>query len=244
MRGMLALEDGTLLEGEGFGAQATVVGEVVFNTSMTGYQEILTDPSYYGQMVAMTVAHVGNVGVNPEDVESRRPWVQAFIVREVSPIVSNWRAVESLPEYLARHGIPGLSEVEQAQQFLDAAFHLLSFDPIQIADEAQQLSPGQLGVQVWRIGHIAGDGLSLLRLGLHIEVADPNLSGAGLQQADDHLDGRRFTGAVGAQEAEDFAAVHLQADIVNSQFFAIFLDQAAGCNQGHRGCHIAFPCRS
>ena len=112
MRGMLALEDGTLLEGEGFGAQATVVGEVVFNTSMTGYQEILTDPSYYGQMVAMTVAHVGNVGVNPEDVESRRPWVQAFIVREVSPIVSNWRAVESLPEYLARHGIPGLSEVD------------------------------------------------------------------------------------------------------------------------------------
>ncbi len=112
MRGMLALEDGTIFEGEGFGARATVVGEAVFNTSMTGYQEILTDPSYYGQMVAMTVAHVGNVGVNPEDVESRRPWVQAFIVREVSPIVSNWRAVESLPDYLARHGIPGLSEVD------------------------------------------------------------------------------------------------------------------------------------
>ena len=112
MRGMLALEDGTLFEGEGFGAAATVVGEVVFNTSMTGYQEILTDPSYRGQMVAMTVAHVGNVGVNPEDVESWRPWVQAFIVREVSPLVSNWRAVESLPDYLARHGIPGLSEVD------------------------------------------------------------------------------------------------------------------------------------
>ncbi len=112
MRGMLALEDGTIFEGEGFGARATVVGEAVFNTSMTGYQEILTDPSYYGQMVAMTVAHVGNVGVNPEDVESRRPWMQAFIVREVSPVVSNWRAVESLPDYLARHGIPGLSEVD------------------------------------------------------------------------------------------------------------------------------------
>ncbi|HEY65908.1 MAG TPA: glutamine-hydrolyzing carbamoyl-phosphate synthase small subunit [Caldilineae bacterium] len=112
MKGLLALEDGTIFEGEGFGAQTTVVGEVVFNTSMTGYQEIITDPSYRGQMVAMTVAHVGNVGVNPEDVESARPQVQAFIVRELSPVVSNWRAVESLSDYLARHGIPGLSEVD------------------------------------------------------------------------------------------------------------------------------------
>lgn len=112
MNGLLALEDGTVFEGEGFGAKATVVGEVVFNTSMTGYQEILTDPSYYGQMVVMTVSHVGNVGVNLEDVESLRPQVQAFIVREVSPVVSNWRAVESLPAYLARYGIPGLSEVD------------------------------------------------------------------------------------------------------------------------------------
>ncbi|MCD6291448.1 MAG: glutamine-hydrolyzing carbamoyl-phosphate synthase small subunit [Anaerolineae bacterium] len=112
MKGLLALEDGTVFEGEGFGAEATVVGEVVFNTSMTGYQEILTDPSYRGQMVAMTVSHVGNVGVNPEDVESERPQVQAFIVHEVSPVVSNWRATESLPEYLARYDIPGLSEVD------------------------------------------------------------------------------------------------------------------------------------
>ncbi len=112
MPGYLVLEDGSVFTGRAFGAQATVVGEVVFNTAMTGYQEVLTDPSYYGQMVVMTVPHVGNVGVNPEDEESPRPWLRAFIVRALSPAVSNWRARESLDAYLARHGIPGLSEVD------------------------------------------------------------------------------------------------------------------------------------
>lgn len=112
MKAILALEDGTILHGEGFGAVATAVAEVVFNTSMTGYQEVLTDPSYHGQMVVMTASHIGNVGVNAEDVESSRPWVQGFIVREISPLVSNWRATESLPAYLARHGIPGISEID------------------------------------------------------------------------------------------------------------------------------------
>jgi carbamoyl-phosphate synthase small subunit len=112
MEAILVLEDGTVLRGEGFGAQTTVVGEVVFNTSLTGYQEVITDPSYRGQMVCMTLPHVGNTGVNAEDVESDRPQVTAFIVREVSPVVSNWRANETLPDYLARHGIPGISEVD------------------------------------------------------------------------------------------------------------------------------------
>ena len=112
MEAILVLEDGTVLRGDGFGAQTTVVGEVVFNTSLTGYQEVITDPSYRGQMVCMTLPHVGNTGVNAEDVESDRPQVTAFIVREVSPVVSNWRANETLPDYLARHGIPGISEVD------------------------------------------------------------------------------------------------------------------------------------
>ncbi len=112
MEAILVLEDGTTLRGEGFGAQTTVVGEVVFNTSLTGYQEVITDPSYRGQMVCMTLPHVGNTGVNAEDVESDRPQVTAFIVREVSPVVSNWRANETLPDYLARHGIPGISEMD------------------------------------------------------------------------------------------------------------------------------------
>lgn len=112
MRGILALEDGTVFIGRGFGARATVVGEVVFNTAMTGYQEILTDPSYRGQMVVMTCPHIGNVGVNEEDVESDRPQVAAFIVRALSPAVSNWRAKESLDAYLARHGVPGLHGID------------------------------------------------------------------------------------------------------------------------------------
>ena len=112
MRASLALANGRIFEGESFGAETTVVGEVVFNTSLTGYQEVLTDPSYRGQMVCMTVPHVGNTGVNREDVESDRPQVTAFIVREVSPVVSNWRANENLGSYLERHNIPGISQVD------------------------------------------------------------------------------------------------------------------------------------
>lgn len=112
MTAILVLADGTVLHGQAFGAATTVVGEVVFNTSLTGYQEVITDPSYRGQMVCMTVPHVGNTGVNTEDVESDRPQITAFIVREVSPVVSNWRANEPLPDYLARHNIPGISEID------------------------------------------------------------------------------------------------------------------------------------
>lgn len=112
MYAILALADGTIFRGEGFGAATTVVGEVVFNTSLTGYQEVITDPSYRGQMVCMTCPHVGNTGINREDVESDRPQITAFIVREVSPVVSNWRANETLHSYLAHHGIPGISEVD------------------------------------------------------------------------------------------------------------------------------------
>lgn len=112
MSAVLALANGRVFEGEAFGAPTTVVGEVVFNTSLTGYQEVLTDPSYRGQMVCMTVPHVGNTGVNREDVESDRPQVTAFIVREISPVVSNWRANENLGSYLERHDIPGISQVD------------------------------------------------------------------------------------------------------------------------------------
>lgn len=112
MTAMLVLADGTVFHGQAFGAATTVVGEVVFNTSLTGYQEVITDPSYRGQMVCMTLPHVGNTGINLEDVESDQPQITAFIVREISPITSNWRANEALPDYLARHGIPGISDVD------------------------------------------------------------------------------------------------------------------------------------
>jgi carbamoyl-phosphate synthase small subunit len=112
MKAILALEDGTVFEGSAFGARATACGEVCFNTSMTGYQEILTDPSYKGQIVTMTYPHIGNYGVNTLDVESWQPHVAGFVVREVSPVVSNWRADASLPDYLEKHHIPGLHGVD------------------------------------------------------------------------------------------------------------------------------------
>src|SRR6478735_10321340 len=97
----LALADGTVFTGVQFGAEGEISGEVVFNTSMTGYQEILTDPSYNGQIVAMTYPQIGNYGVNAADAESRRPWVRGFVVRELSRRVSNFRSELSLDEYLA-----------------------------------------------------------------------------------------------------------------------------------------------
>lgn len=112
MKALLALADGTVFEGAGFGAAGEARGEVVFNTSMSGYQEILTDPSYHGQLVAMTYPEIGNVGVNPEDVEAVRPFVQGFIVKEYWDRHSNWRAQTSLAEYLKEHGIPGIQGID------------------------------------------------------------------------------------------------------------------------------------
>jgi carbamoyl-phosphate synthase small subunit len=112
MKAILALEDGSVFHGAGFGARASACGEVCFNTSMTGYQEILTDPSYKGQIVTMTYPLIGNYGVNQHDVESWRPHVGGFVIRELSPVVSNWRADYSLAEYLEQNGIPGIQGID------------------------------------------------------------------------------------------------------------------------------------
>jgi len=112
MKAILALEDGSIFHGQGFGARASAGGEVCFNTSMTGYQEILTDPSYKGQIVTMTYPLIGNYGVNDMDVESWRPHAAGFVIRELSPVVSNWRADFSLAEYLERNGIPGIQGLD------------------------------------------------------------------------------------------------------------------------------------
>ena len=112
MKGILALEDGSVYEGSGFGATASACGEACFNTSMTGYQEILTDPSYKGQIVAMTYPLIGNYGINEQDVESWRPHVSGFVVRELSPVHSSWRSTSSLADYLARNDIPGIQGID------------------------------------------------------------------------------------------------------------------------------------
>ena len=112
MKAILALEDGSVFHGQGFGAPASACGEVCFNTSMTGYQEILTDPSYKGQIVTMTYPLIGNYGVNRQDVESWQPHVAGFVIRELSPVVSNWRAELSLADYLAENRIPGIQGID------------------------------------------------------------------------------------------------------------------------------------
>jgi carbamoyl-phosphate synthase small subunit len=108
----LVLADGTRFEGHAIGAPGTTVGEAVFTTGMTGYQEVLTDPSYCDQIVTMTAPHMGNTGCNPEDQETERPAVAGFVVHELSPLPSNWRATESLDEYLKRHNIVGIAGVD------------------------------------------------------------------------------------------------------------------------------------
>ncbi len=112
MKCYLALEDGTIFEGDAFGATGEKTGEVVFNTSMTGYQEILTDPSYKGQIVTMTCPLIGNYGVNDGDLESVTPKVEGFIVREISGLASNYRSHATLEEYLKKHGIIGLTGID------------------------------------------------------------------------------------------------------------------------------------
>jgi carbamoyl-phosphate synthase small subunit len=111
-KAILVLEDGRAFEGTSFGAEGEAFGEVVFNTSMSGYQEILTDPSYAGQIVTMTYPLIGNYGVNEEDVESRRPWVEGFVVREASRIESNFRSTMSLQDYLKANNIVGIEHID------------------------------------------------------------------------------------------------------------------------------------
>jgi carbamoyl-phosphate synthase small subunit len=112
MQAILALEDGRLFRGKAYGAVTERVGEVVFNTSLTGYQEIFTDPSYAGQIVVLTNPHIGNYGTTPSDAESARPYIEGLVVREFSTVSSNWRATEVADEYLERNGVPVLGEID------------------------------------------------------------------------------------------------------------------------------------
>ncbi len=149
---ILALEDGRTFPGTAFGADAEAVGEVVFNTSMTGYQEVLTDPSYRGQIVAMTYPLIGNYGVNEEDVESHRPRVEGFVVRELCRTPSSWRATGDLDTYLRDHGIPGIEGVDtraltkhiREAGAMRAVLSTLDADPDK-AVAAAKASPGLVG---------------------------------------------------------------------------------------------------
>src|SRR3977135_1745614 len=112
MQATLALEDGRVFRGKGDGAKGECYGEVVFNTSITGYQEIFTDPSYSGQIVILTNPQIGNYGANEDDSESRKPFIEGLVVREVSPLASNWRSEEQAEHFLSAHNIPVAGDID------------------------------------------------------------------------------------------------------------------------------------
>jgi len=151
-KAILALADGQFYIGHSFGAEGEAIGEVVFNTSMTGYQEILTDPSYEGQMVAMTYPEIGNVGVNAEDVESGKPYVKGFIVKEYRAVPSNWRATRPLHEYMREHGIVGIEGIDtrslvrhlRDQGSQEGIISTWGGDPVELVAKAKA-SPGLIG---------------------------------------------------------------------------------------------------
>ncbi|MGI9518726.1 MAG: glutamine-hydrolyzing carbamoyl-phosphate synthase small subunit [Pirellulaceae bacterium] len=148
----LALEDGTVYTGQSLGATGETSGEIVFNTSMTGYQEILTDPSYRGQIVTMTYPQIGNYGVNEEDVESWKLHLAGYVIRELSRIASNFRSTGDLNQYLAKHGIVGISEIDtrrltrqiRTQGAMKAVISTNDLDDISLVDKARN-SPGLVG---------------------------------------------------------------------------------------------------
>ncbi|MFA5144429.1 MAG: glutamine-hydrolyzing carbamoyl-phosphate synthase small subunit [Candidatus Omnitrophota bacterium] len=155
MKALLVLEDGTVFIGESFGARGERFGEVVFNTSMTGYQEIITDPSYKGQIVAMTYPLIGNYGVNAQDVESCKPFLEGFVVKECSKIASNWRKEKSLSEYLKENNILGIEGIDTRRLTLHirqagamkAALSTEDLDEKNLVRKAKD-SPGLIGVDL------------------------------------------------------------------------------------------------
>lgn len=157
VKAILALEDGLFFEGTAFGHEGETHGEVVFNTSLQGYQEILTDPSYKGQIVTMTYPHIGNYGINEEDSESRRPWVEGFVVRELSPIVSNWRSQMSLDEYLKKYkivSIEGIDTRKLVKHLRDygakrGIISSVDLDPKRLVQKAKE-SPSMVGLDLVR----------------------------------------------------------------------------------------------
>jgi len=135
MKARLILSDGTRFEGLSLGAMGTSTGEVVFNTAMMGYQEILTDPSYHFQLVTMTYPQIGNYGVNPKDFESRRIYAGGFIIREYSPVVSHWQATRSLDEYLKHYAVVGISDIDTRQLTRHLRDHGAQMGMITTSDE-------------------------------------------------------------------------------------------------------------
>jgi carbamoyl-phosphate synthase small subunit len=154
---LLVLEDGTVFRGTAFGAEGESFGEAVFNTGMTGYQETLTDPSYCGQIVAMTAPHIGNTGINDEDDESRRIWVSGFVIRDPSPVASSWRAARTLDDQLKASGVTAIAITGtraltlrlREHGAMRAAISTTAADPAELAERVRQ-SPPMTGADLAR----------------------------------------------------------------------------------------------
>src|SRR5579863_8404350 len=155
MDAILALEDGRVFRGRGYGASGERSGEVVFNTSLSGYQEILTDPSYAGQIVILTYPHIGNYGTNPTDNESVHPFAEGLVVRELSALASNWRSVEETSSYLADFGVPAISDIDtralvrHLRQYgaMRGVLSTVEFDAARLVAKAQA-SPSMVGLDL------------------------------------------------------------------------------------------------
>lgn len=150
-KALLALEDGRVFEGTAFGAEATHTGEICFNTSMTGYQEVLTDPSYRGQIVTMTYTQIGNYGVNPLDFESERPHVRGFVIEELCSVPSNWRSTQDLSSWLKEWNIPGIQGIDTRALTKHlrtrGAMRAVITSEVLSADEAVKLAAGSAPMQ-------------------------------------------------------------------------------------------------
>jgi carbamoyl-phosphate synthase small subunit len=169
MESILLLEDGRVFTGEHFGAPGTTIGEVVFNTGMTGYQEILTDPSYKGQMVTMTYPHIGNYGINSEDIESVKPQVEAFIVRELCEVPSNYRSTETLNAYLLRHQIQGIHQIDTRE----LTRHIRDKGSMQGIISSENLGIAELNNRLKSVPSIEGQDLVQYVTGDKIQTWEP-----------------------------------------------------------------------
>ncbi|MGA1264263.1 MAG: glutamine-hydrolyzing carbamoyl-phosphate synthase small subunit [Prochlorothrix sp.] len=155
---LLVLADGTVYRGKSFGAEGTTIGEVVFNTGMTGYQEVLTDPSYCGQIVTFTYPELGNTGVNPDDEESQHPQARGAIARNITDRPSNWRSTQSLPDYLKQHKIPGIYGIDtraltrklRSSGVLNGAISTEILDPVELLAKVQE-APSMQGLNLAQV---------------------------------------------------------------------------------------------
>jgi len=183
---LLALEDGAIFRGVSFGADGTVTGEACFNTGLTGYQEVLTDPSYHGQIVAMTAPQIGNTGANLHDDQSRRPWAAGFVMRDAAERASSWRAEMSLDAYLTRHGVPGITEVDTRR----LTRHLRTAGAMRSALSNEILDPDELVDMARKSPSLVGRDLAI-----EVTTADPYAWGL------DELSRRAASGfAAGAEQ--------------------------------------------